>query len=252
MFKRNFWKFACLLTVLCSSGLLWAQEAAEEEAAAAAPAGNSLWTILYGGSIINLVIWIAIFCTSFSMIWFAVDSFMTVKREKLIPPALVDGVRQALANGDLDTAIAACQANPGSLANILNEAFDNIFDGYEVVQQAVSSRSDLENEKLMQKVNLLNICGQIAPMLGLMGTVVGMVLAFAGLASATGAAKARVLASSISTALWTTCVGLLISVPALLFFTYFRNLATRLLLESEATVLELIKPLRKAVVDDQQ
>lgn len=225
---------------------------AQEAAAEAAPEASSggIWTILYGGSIINLIIWIAIFLTSFAMLWFAIDSFMLVRKDKLLPPALVEGVRQALANGDLDTAIATCQAHPGSLANILQDAFDNIYDGYDVVQQAVSSRSELENEKLMQRVNLLNVCGQIAPMLGLMGTVVGMVLAFAGLASATGAAKARVLANSISTALWTTCVGLLVSVPALLFFTYFRNNATRLLLESEATVLELIKPLRKAVVEE--
>lgn len=242
-------KFA-VLTLFALQLAALAQEAAAEAAPATADSGSGIWTILYGGSIINLIIWIAIFLTSFAMLWFAIDSFMLVRRDKLLPPALVEGVRQALANGDLDTAIATCQAHPGSLANILKDAFDNIYDGYDVVQQAVSSRSELENEKLMQRVNLLNVCGQIAPMLGLMGTVVGMVLAFAGLASATGAAKARVLANSISTALWTTCVGLLVSVPALLFFTYFRNNATRLLLESEATVLELIKPLRKAVVEE--
>lgn len=240
-------KFAVLSLFALQLSVL-AQEAAAEAAPEASSGG--IWTILYGGSIINLIIWIAIFLTSFAMLWFAIDSFMLVRKDKLMPPALVEGVRQALANGDLDTAIATCQAHPGSLANILQDAFDNIYDGYDVVQQAVSSRSELENEKLMQRVNLLNVCGQIAPMLGLMGTVVGMVLAFAGLASATGAAKARVLANSISTALWTTCVGLLVSVPALLFFTYFRNNATRLLLESEATVLELIKPLRKAVVEE--
>lgn len=242
-------KFAVLSLFVFQLGVL-AQEAAAELAPEAADGGTGIWTILYGGSIINLIIWIAIFLTSFAMLWFAIDSFMLVRRDKLLPPALVEGVRQALANGDLDTAVASCHAHPGSLSNILQEAFDNIYDGYEVVQQAVSSRSELENEKLMQRVNLLNVCGQIAPMLGLMGTVVGMVLAFAGLASATGAAKARVLANSISTALWTTCIGLLVSVPALLFFTYFRNNATRLLLESEATVLELIKPLRKAVVEE--
>lgn len=245
--KSLYWKSACLLTFACNA-MAMAQEAVADGQPAAT--GNRLWDILYGGSIINLIIWISIFGTSFAMVWFAVDCFMTVRGDKLMPPVLVEGVRQALANGDLETAVATCQANPGSLSNILKEAFDNIYDGYEVVQQAVSSRSELENEKLMQRVNLLNICGQIAPMLGLMGTVVGMVLAFAGLASATGAAKARVLANSISTALWTTCVGLLISVPALLFFTYFRNTATRLLLESEATVLELIKPLRSATQEE--
>ena len=168
-----------------------------------------------------------------------------------MPNAVITGVQDALSQGDLDAAVNTCDANPSTLSSILRTAFNNIEDGYDVVQQAVSSATDLESEKLMQKVNRLNVCGQIAPMLGLMGTVTGMVSAFAGLATTTGAAKSKVLAQSISTALWTTCVGLLISVPALLFYTYFKNNATRLLLESEAKVLDLIKVLRNVEVESE-
>ena len=234
------------LALLCG-GALFAQEAAPEAAEAAG--GVSLWDILYGGSIVNLLIWIGLFGTSFFMVWLTIDAFIKVKREKFIPAGVVTGVRESLSQGDLGSAVATCDTNPGPLSNILRSAFENINDGYEVVQQAVSSSTDLETEKLMQRVNLLNICGQIAPMLGLMGTVTGMVAAFAGLANATGAAKAKLLAQSISTALWTTCIGLIIAVPALLFFTYYKNLATRILLETEATVLDLIKVLRNAEVE---
>ena len=234
------------LALLCG-GALFAQEAAPEAAEAAG--GVSLWDILYGGSIVNLLIWIGLFGTSFFMLWLAIDAFLKVKREKFIPSGVVTGVRESLSQGDLGSAVATCDTNPGPLSNILRSAFENINDGYEVVQQAVSSSTDLETEKLMQRVNLLNICGQIAPMLGLMGTVTGMVAAFAGLANATGAAKAKLLAQSISTALWTTCIGLIIAVPALLFFIYYKNLATRILLETEATVLDLIKVLRNAEVE---
>jgi len=232
---------------LLGGGALFAQDAAPEAAEAAV--GVSLWDILYGGSIVNLLIWIGLFGTSFFMVWLAIDAFLKVKREKFLPSGVVNGVRESLSQGDLGAAVATCDTNPGPLSNILRSAFENINDGYEVVQQAVSSSTDLETEKLMQRVNLLNICGQIAPMLGLMGTVTGMVAAFAGLANATGAAKAKLLAQSISTALWTTCIGLIIAVPALLFFTYYKNLATRILLETEATVLDLIKVLRNAEVE---
>ena len=102
-----------------------------------------------------------------------------------------------------------------------------------------------------KQINYLNLCGQIAPMLGLLGTVTGMVSAFAGLASASGAAKAAMLAQSISIALWTTVSGLLIAVPALLGYALCKNLATRLLLESQATVLDLIKILRSAAVEEE-
>jgi biopolymer transport protein ExbB len=77
-----------------------------------------------------------------------------------------------------------------------------------------------------------------------------MVKAFAGLASATGAAKATQLANAISIALWTTVTGLLIAVPALLGFALCKNMATRILLETQATVLDLIKILRGAEVED--
>ena len=100
-------------------------------------------------------------------------------------------------------------------------------------------------------MNYLNLCGQIAPMLGLMGTVTGMIRAFQSLGGAAGPAKAKLLAMSISTALLTTAAGLLIAVPALLAFTLIRNHATRLVLETEATVLDLIKVLRNAEVEEE-
>ena len=249
--KTNVAKLVLSLLVFTSVALL-AQEA-DAAAAAADPApssGTGIWDILYGGSLVNLGIWCGLFATSFIGLWLIVDAFLVVKKDKLMPPALINGVRDALSQGDLGAAVTCCDSYPSPLANILRAAFDNINDGYEVVQQAVSAATDMETEKLMQRVNYLNVCGQIAPSLGLMGTVTGMVMAFAGLASATGAAKAKVLAMSISTALWTTCVGLIIAVPALLFFTYHKNVATRLLLETEATTLDLIKVLRNAQVEE--
>jgi len=235
-----------------TSALTFAQEVEEvADGAAAAAKGPGFWDIIYGGSLVNLLIWCMIFATSFTTVWLIIDSIIKVKREKLIPEGVVEGVRLALEEGDLDAAFQTCEANPSPLSIILLAGFGNVTEGFEVIQEAVASSAEMESEKLMQRVNYLNLCGQIAPMLGLMGTVVGMVAAFAGLASATGAAKAQLLAQSISTALWTTCIGLLISVPAVLAFTLVKNYATRIILESEATVLDLIKVLRNAEVEEE-
>ena len=238
---------------LCSAA--WAQEAAEAAAenapAAAAAASGGFWAIVYGGSAVNLIVWMLIVLTSFAALWVIIDAIVSVKREKLLPTHVIEGVRTALTAGDLGAALESCEANPSPISRILMAGFSNISEGYEVIQESVASSADMESEKLMQRVNYLNVCGQIAPMLGLLGTVVGMVLAFGNLASATGAAKARLLAQNISTALWTTVVGLLISVPCLIAFTLIKNNATRLILESEATVLDLIKVLRNAEVEDE-
>ncbi len=236
--------------VLLFSGVALAQEpmaAAEGETVTQAP---GFIDIVYGDSLVNLLIWCLIFLVSISTIALIIDAIISIKRDKLIPDELVDGVRESLNGGDLDAAIESCEANPGSLSNILMAAFANITEGYEVIKEAIGSAGEMENEKLMQRVNYLNLCGQISPMLGLLGTVVGMVRAFGGLAEATGAARATILAMSISTALWTTAIGLIIAVPALVAYTLAKNYATRVVLEIESTTLDLIKVLRTAEVEE--
>ncbi|HAR66981.1 MAG TPA: hypothetical protein DCR55_12310 [Lentisphaeria bacterium] len=242
-----------LAFALLTTAPLFAQEAAPAEGAApvAEETGVGFKQIVLEGGMVNTLIWGLIFLSSFAMIWFLVDGVMQTKRDKILPAHVVDGVRTSLDEGDLDGAIATCEQNPGPLSTILMAGFDNIEEGYEVVQESVGAATDLESEKLFQQINYLNLCGQIAPMLGLLGTVTGMVSAFAGLASASGAAKAAMLAQSISIALWTTVSGLLIAVPALLGYALCKNLATRLLLESQATVLDLIKILRSAAVEEE-
>ena len=129
--------------------------------------------------------------------------------------------------------------------------FNSITEGYDVVLDSVSSQASIETEKLMQRVNYLNLCGQLAPMFGLMGTVTGMVAAFAGLATASGAAKASKLAMSISGALYTTAVGLFIAIPAILGFTFIKNNAAKIILTMEALTYDLIKTLKGAEVEEE-
>lgn len=248
-------RFLAAAAILLSHPLLLAQEAAEQAGDAAETAGGAsspgFWDIVYGDHLVILIIWIMIALTSFCVLWLVIDGLISIKREKLLPGHVVDGVRDALTQGDLGAALETCEANPSPISTILMAGFSNISEGYEVIQEAVASSAEMESEKVMQRVNYLNLCGQIAPMLGLMGTVVGMVFAFGTLATRTGAAKAQMLAENISVALWTTCVGLIISVPALIAFTLIKNYATRLILESEATVLDLIKVLRNAEIEEE-
>jgi biopolymer transport protein ExbB len=224
-------------------------EAVQSEEAIATTTG--FVDIVFRGGAVNTLIWLMIFATSAATLALIIDALITVKREKLIPDDVVEGVRESLNRGDLDAAVETCEVNPCPLSSILMIGFSNITEGYEVIQEAITSAAEIENEKLMQRVNYLNLCGQISPMLGLLGTVTGMVRAFASLAGQTGAAKAAMLAQSISTALWTTAIGLIIAVPALLAYTLIRNYATRLVLEIEATTIDLIKVLRNAEVEEE-
>ena len=248
MKKRvKFWLSMAFL--LLANAAMYAQEAGADSGTAAEGTSTTFGDVVLNNGIINLLIWLLIFATSFATVAFMIDGILQVRREKILPPFLVNGVRDALDDGDLDAAINICETNPCQLSNILMAGFTNITEGFEAVQDAVSAATDIESERIIQRIGYLNLCGQISPMLGLLGTVAGMVKAFSQLSNA-GADKDKQLANAISTALLTTMCGLLIAVPALLAFTIFKNLATTRLLETEATVLDLIKVLRSAEVED--
>ncbi|MCH2206612.1 MAG: MotA/TolQ/ExbB proton channel family protein [Lentisphaerales bacterium] len=240
------------VSFMCLYGTQLSLFAQDEAPAEGAQKTAGFMTIVFGGDIVSIAIWMMLFGASAATLAFIIDAMISIKRDKLIPEDLVEGVRESLNEGDLNSAIAACEENPSPLSNILMVGFSNITEGFEVIQDSISSASEYESEKLLQKVNYLNMLGQIAPMLGLLGTVTGMVAAFSGMATATGSAKATMLASAIAGALWTTCAGLLISVPALLSYTLTRNNAIRIILESESTVIDLIKTLRNAEVDAEE
>lgn len=241
-----------VLTVGVGVADVSAQDAAATptDAAAVSSGGPTFREVVLGGNAVDKGIWALLFITSFATVAFVFDGGISTRRDRLLPGTLVAGVRASLDQGDLGAAMAICEHNPGPLSNILLSGFSNISDGFEVVQDSVSAATDIESEKIMQRISYLNLCGQIGPMLGLLGTVTGMVSAFGSLAQASGATKDRLLALGISGALWTTVAGLLISIPAMLAFTLYKNFATRILLESEATVLDLIKILRNAEVED--
>ncbi len=217
---------------------------------AAAPNDTTFLKIILGSGWYGIADWLMIFATSIATVALIIDGFMTIRPIKIMPPDLVNAVRTALDQGDLGAALEACANTPGPLANILMAGFNNVSEGYDVIMDCVSTAADMESEKLMQRINYLNLCGAMGPMLGLLGTVTGMVDAFSGLATATGAAKNNLIALSISQALYTTVFGLMISIPAILGFTMLRNNANRIILSMESLTYDLLKVLRGAEVVD--
>lgn len=208
---------------------------------------TSFWAVMTGSGAAGIVLWIALFGASAAGIALAIDSFINVQEKKIMPTTLIDKVKTAMEQGDVMKALKHCEEEPGPLANVLSAGFSNVEEGFETIQDAVSVAADMESEKLIQRVNYLNVTGNIAPMLGLLGTVQGMIVAFAGLASA-GAAGSSLLALAISQALWTTAYGLCVAIPCLAFFYYFRNRATRIILTMEALTMDQIKILRNVEV----
>lgn len=211
--------------------------------------GGGFLTMMLSGGILGVILWLALGVSSVAGTALIFDSFVTIKEKKIAPPNLIEQVRESMEQGDVMKALTHCEEDPGPLSNILSAGFSNVQEGFDVVQESIAVAADMEGERLMQRVNYLNVVGNLAPMLGLLGTVQGMIFAFKTLGTqAAGAAQQSALAVNISMALSTTAAGLIVAVPAIGFFHYFRNRATNIILGMEALTMDLMKALRNVEV----
>ena len=256
-----------LLASLLAAGLLvaaapnaaFAQDAAEDAAAPAtvtqtdtskddgpATQHSEFYTVLFGSGPLGTILWAALFGALGYFIYLAIDCGILVRPSKIMPAALVNNVREAMKEGDVVKALQFCENEPTPMSNILSAGFTHVEEGFDVIQEAVSAAADLEVERIMQHLAWISVCANIAPQLGLLGTVQGMIMAFGNLGN--GTPDVGLLATNISQALYTTAGGLTTSIPAVCTYYYYRNRANRIILQMEATTMELIKDLRNVEV----
>ena len=212
--------------------------------------GGGFFDIVFGSGIVGTILWFALFGDGAMAIYFAVDCFVLIKPQKLMPSSLITSVQSAMAEGDVMKALKACENEPSAMSNILSTAFQHVEDGYDVIQESVNGAADLETERLMQRLTWISVCSNLGPSLGLLGTVQGMILTFQALAQG-GAGDASMLANSIGQALWTTAGGLIVSIPSITVYYSLRNKANRLIMRMTALTMELLKGLRNVEVVDE-
>ena len=217
----------------------------DANAASSSSKGGGFFEIVFGSGLVGTLLWFALFGDGLLAIYFCIDSSILIKPDKLMPKKLIDVIQTAMSEGDIVAAIEACQNNPSPMSNILAAAFQHVEEGFDVIQEAVNAASDLEQEKLMQRLNWISVCSNLGPSLG---TVQGMILTFQALAQG-GAGDAAALANSIGQALWTTAGGLIVSIPSITAFYALRNNANRLILRMTAVTMEFLNGLRNVEVD---
>ena len=218
------------------------------EATKSSNSGGGFYEIVFGSGVVGMLLWFALFGDFGMAVYFMVDCSVLIKPEKLMPQRLIDNVQAAMMEGDVAKAMETCQQNPSVMSSIVIAAFQHIEEGFEAIQEAVNAASDLEQEKIQQRLNWISVCGNLGPSLGLLGTVQGMILTFQALASG-GAGDAAALANSIGQALWTTAGGLIVSIPSITMFSVLRNKANRLILRMTAVTMELLNGLRNVSVE---
>jgi biopolymer transport protein ExbB len=216
----------------------FAQEAAGETATLA-ESHTILETIADGGPLI-ILIWVAILATSVIMVTFIIQLFLTLRDEQLAPKALLDSLHATIRAGNYQEAWEICHANKAYIARVLKGALERIGRGKDAVENALIEHGLREAQVLRTKNSYLSVVGVVAPMIGLLGTVIGMMGAFAVLGSS-GVSDPRALALRIGEVLMATASGLFIAIPAFIFYYYFRNRSTIVLVNADDKLNYLVE-----------
>jgi biopolymer transport protein ExbB len=226
---------------------LFAQATGDKAANAEAPEGYTFWEIVFSGGPIGIAMMIALILCSMAAMALTIEQWWTIRRDNLIPPKLGDEVRGLLSAGQLATAQAKCKEQDSFLGFVLSRGLSEADGGWDAVEKAMEEGATEQAARMMRRVEYLSVIASIAPMLGLLGTVVGMVMAFKQVAETQGAARPAELAEGIYTALVTTVAGLMIAIPSLGAFALLRNRVDELVAEAIYAAEHATLPLKRFV-----
>ncbi len=230
-------------TNICLASTAWAQTGDAEPAAE--PASQGFFSIIFSGGIVGISIMLLLFALSLTAAYLVFEHLMTIRRNELMPEGLSDQVRQALQAGRLGEADQTCRERPSLLSFVLLNGLSEIDGGWSAVEKAMEDATAEQSARLFRKIEYLSVIGNIAPMVGLLGTVTGMIIAFQRVASTQGAAGAADLAEGIYQALVTTVGGLLVAIPSLGAFAVFRNRLDQMVAEAAYLAQHAIAPLKR-------
>jgi len=175
-----------------------------------------------------------------------IDFGVNIRRDKLIPPHVVSELEQLFEQEQYEQAIELCEAEDCFFTRILGAGLAKLGAGFERMTTAIQEAAEEEMTALYHKIGWLALIGTVAPMLGLLGTVIGMIDSFTVIASKGGAANPADLAEGISKALVTTYEGLVVAIPVLSAYTFFKNRVARIMLELGVITGDLLDRFRPA------
>lgn len=194
-----------------------------------------------GGLIGYLIIGLSI-----ALLAAVIEHLLTIRRGAIMPRPVAEELQKQIASGHVQQAEQICRQHPSYLADVVRSGLLEASFGYEAMEKAMEDTALEHSGRLMRKIEYLSLIGALGPLLGLMGTVWGMIKAFAEFAERANPAPSD-FAPAISEALVTTFFGLCVAVPALAAYAWFRNKIDEMSSETALMCEYLMSPLRKSL-----
>lgn len=176
--------------------------------------------------------WIGLLISSVMALTIIVERFMYFTRIKSLDDSLSQKIISLVKENEIKTAIALCETSKSPLSNIIVAGLKNSKNSKDISRELMQSQANKELPKLERFIAALSTISTVAPLLGLLGTILGMIQSFAVI-STVGSGRPTALASGIANALLTTAAGLIIAIPSVVFYNYFVNTVNKRILFME-------------------
>lgn len=185
-----------------------------------------------------------IILTSILSIGLIIDYGFTLRRSKILPPKDIATLKTLITTGRFQEIIDMDTPRASFLTRLTAAGVKESHLGYHTMIKAMEDAGESLSARLSRKIEHLNVIGNLAPMLGLLGTVTGMLRCFNQLAHVAGAIEPKQLAGGIFEALVTTCMGLIVAIPALYSYAVFRDRVDEFTGEAGLLAEQLVAPFK--------
>ena len=203
----------------------------------------SAWDLFAAGGPIGLLLVVA----SITATALVVEHFLTIRRDRILPEELITQLHKLIEAEEYEKARRLAAQHGSLLGNVVNAGLGQIggMFGWFDIQTAMQEAAEGEVSRLYRKLEYLTFIAAAAPMLGLLGTVTGMIISFNTISGSEGGAKMSELAGGIAQALVTTCEGLVLAIPVMFFVGFFRNRIDSLMAEAGSICEKLMMRFRR-------
>ncbi len=201
---------------------------------------HEAWLFLQRGGILMIPL---ILC-SIIVLAIMIERAISLRRKKVLIPEIINVIDTIKKPEDIHLAISICQKNMGAFANIVQLGLESKDLSNDELKELISDQGRQEVRSLEKGLVVIETIAGIAPLLGLLGTVVGMIKVFTVI-SEQGLGQTQALSGGISEALITTVVGLSIGIPSFVLYNYFTDKAENLIMDIEKFTSQLLRKLAR-------
>ena len=205
---------------------------------------KSLFDIIMGSSASGLTVIIVLLLLSVAAVYIILERYFTLTRAGQVDHNFMNSIRASVESGNLQAAKALCQSVDAPMARMVEKGLDRIGKPLDDINKAIENVGNLELLKLEKNLSTLASISGIAPMIGLLGTVIGLIISFQDMASATNITP-QVLSNGIYHALTATAFGLFVSIIAMAGYNLLVSTLDKVIFKMENTAAQFMDLLQE-------